>query len=126
MSGEHSLELKRLEYQERDKVLQLKLKELEVREKELALEYKAKELELHNAKSHPVESSEVPFDVGKYIRFVPPFQESEMDKYFMHFEVVWTVLLQSVFVGKACEIYSTLPVEQSAGYQVVRDGVKNL
>ena len=104
-----------------------------MREKELALEYRAKELELHNAKACTIEVSEVPFDVGKHIRFVPPFQESEVDKYFMHFEKlatslkwpedVWTVLLQSVFVGKAREIYSALPFEHSARYQAVRDAV---
>ena len=127
-----------MEYQERDKALQLKLKELEVREKELALEYKAKELELHNAKTHTVKVYdvkvyEVPFDVGKHIHFIPPFQESEVDKYFMHFEKVatslkwpedvWTVVLQSVFVGKAREVYSALPVEHCARYQTVRDAV---
>ena len=130
LSGEQSLELKKLEYQERDKALQLKLKELEVREKELSLEYKAKELD---AKTCTAKISEVPFDVGKHIRFVPPFQESEVDKYFMHFEKVatslkwpedvWTVLLQSVFVGKAREIYSALPVKHSARYHVVKDAV---
>ena len=130
LSGEQSLELKKLEYQERDKALQLKLKELEVREKELSLEYKAKELD---AKTCTAKTSEVPFDVGKHICFVPPFQESEVDKYFMHFEKVatslkwpedvWTVLLQSVFVGKAHEIYSALPVKHSARYHVVKDAV---
>ena len=34
LSGEQTLELRKLVYQERDKVLQLKLKELDVREKE--------------------------------------------------------------------------------------------
>ena len=80
LSGEQSLELKRLEYQEKDKGLQLKLKELEVRERELLLEYKVKELELHNAKTCTAETSEVPIDVGKHICFVPPFQESEIEK----------------------------------------------
>ena len=122
-----------MEYQERDKALQLKLKELDVREKELALEYKAKELELHNAKTRTVKVSEVPFDVGKHICFVPPFQESEKGKYLMRFEKVatslkwpedvWTVPLQSVFVGKAREIYAALPVEHSARYQTMRDAV---
>ena len=102
-----------------------------MREKKLALEYKTKDLELHNAKT--VEVSEVPFDVGKHIHFVPPFQESEVDKYFMHFEKVatslkwpedvWTVLLQSVFVDMAREIYSVLPDEHSARYQTVRDAM---
>ena len=26
------------------------------------------------------------FDVGRHVHFVPPFQETEVDKYFMHFE----------------------------------------
>ena len=26
------------------------------------------------------------FDVTKHIRLVPPFQEKEVDKYFLHFE----------------------------------------
>ena len=53
--------------------------------------------------------------------------------YFMHFEKVvtslkwledvWMVLLQSVFVGKSCEIYSALPVEHITRYQVVKDTV---
>ena len=104
-----------------------------MREKELTLEYKAKWLELHNAKTCTVEVSEVPFDIEKHIHFIPPFQESEVDKYFMHFEKVttnfkwpedvWTVLLQNVFVGKTREMYSALPVEHSARYQTVKDAV---
>ena len=83
--------------------MQLKLKELEIREKQLALEYKAKELELIAAKGRSSETDVTPFDVGKHIRLVPLFQETEVDKYFMHFEKiasnlkwpedVWTVLL---------------------------------
>ena len=38
-------------------------------------------------------------------------------------EDVWTVLLQSAFAGKAREIYSALPVEQSSKYQVVKEAV---
>ena len=38
-------------------------------------------------------------------------------------EDVWTVLLQSVFIGKARETYLALPVEHSARYQTVRDAV---
>ena len=73
------------------------------------------------------------FDVSKHIRLVPPFQEEEVDKYFIHFEniatslewprEVWTILLQSVLVGKAREIYSALPVETSARYDEVRKAI---
>lgn len=101
-----------------------------MREKELSLEYKAKELKVHNAKTHTIETSEVPFDVGKNICWFLLFK---VDKYFIHFEKVagytslkwpeniWIVLLQSVFVGKARKIYSTIPVKHSARYQIVKD-----
>ena len=64
------------------------------------------------------------FDVTKYIKLVPPFQERDVDKYFLHFEKAagnlkwpkeyWVMLLQSVLVGKAREIYTQLSVEQAA------------
>ena len=74
-----------------------------------------------------------PFDVSKYIRFVPLFQEKEVDKYFLHFEKVstsltwpkdeWMVLLQSVLVGKAREVYSAMTVEKSSQYDHVKQAV---
>ena len=69
------------------------------------------------------------FDVTKHIRLVPPFQEKEVDKYFLNFEKVaenlnwpkeyWTLLLQSVLMGKAHEIYIQLGVEPSHHYETV-------
>ena len=110
--GEQSLELRKLEYQERDKVLQLKLKELDVREKELALEDKAKELELHNARCYTAEALEhLVILVKTFILFCRFKSLRWTSMYFMHFEKiatgvklpeeVWTVLFQSVLVGKA-------------------------
>ena len=71
------------------------------------------------------------FDVTKHIRLVPPFQEKEVDKYFLDFEKVaenlnwpkehWTLLLQSVLIGKAREIYTQLAVEQSHHYETVKE-----
>ena len=71
----------------------------------------------------PLDSSKT-FDVTKHIRLVPPFQEKEVDKYFLHFEKVaenlkwpkehWTLLLHSVLIGKAREIYIQLSLEQSS------------
>ena len=65
------------------------------------------------------------FDVTKHIRLVPPFQEKGVDKYFLHFEKFaenlkwpkehWTLLLQSVVIGKAREIYTQLSLEQGGG-----------
>ncbi|CAB3998644.1 Hypothetical predicted protein [Paramuricea clavata] len=61
---------------------------------------------------------------------VPPFQEREVDKYFLHFEKVakncnwpkesWTMLLQSVLLGKAWELFSQLTVEDSGEYDTVK------
>ena len=73
------------------------------------------------------------FDVSKHIRFVPTFNETEVDKYFLHFEKVacslkwlrylWTLLLQSTLVGKAREAYSALSIEESCQYEVVKAAV---
>ena len=58
----------------------------------------------------PAERTTATLDVSKYIRFAPPFQEKEVDKYFLHFEKIATslelapdvgmLLLHSVLVGK--------------------------
>ena len=71
------------------------------------------------------------FDVTKHIRLVPPFQEKEVDKYFLHFEKVaenlkwpkehWTLLLQSVLIGKARETYIQLGVEQSHHHETIKE-----
>ena len=71
------------------------------------------------------------FVVTKHIRLVPPFQEKDFNKHFLHFEKIasnlkwpkeyWVMLLQSVLVGKAREIYTQLSVEQAASYDIVKD-----
>ena len=33
-----------------------------------------------------VEKSSAKFDVTKHIKFVPPFQQADIDKIFLHFE----------------------------------------
>ena len=73
------------------------------------------------------------FDPARNIRLVPPFQEKEVDKYFAHFEKVadslnwpkesWVLLLQSVLVGKAQEIYGSLSVEQSSTYEHIKEAI---
>ena len=126
--------------QERDHDCQLKLKEVELREKKLALkeremqlQLQLKELEVSKAAT-PVSTESLPtiapFDVSRQVRLVPPFQEQEVEQIFLHFEKVaanlhWsaeakTMLLQSVLVGKAREAYSSLSVEQSSDYEIVK------
>ena len=130
----NAMELKRLELADRGKEResQLRLKELEIRKKKLSVQLRLRELDAPSPPTVTPRTVEPPqFDISIQIRFIPPFQEKEVDKYFLHFEKiatslawpkdVWTLLLQSVLTGKAQEIYSALSVEQSSRY----DGVKS-
>ena len=132
-----AIELKRLELQDKEKECeaQLKMKEMELRGQELALQLKLKELEIATASTAPPvpTSRQAEFDVTKQVRFVPPFQETKVDKYFLHFEKVassfswpkqvWTLLLQSSLLGKAYEAYSTLSIEQNSDYDTVKRSI---
>ena len=115
-----------MEEREKEKHREI-LKEIELEKERMHYDIKMKELELSSKSMPPVsfDPSKV-FDVTKHIRLVPPFQEKEVDKYFLHFEKVaenlkwpkehWTLLLQSVVIGKAREIYTQLPLDQSSDY----------
>ena len=91
------------------------------REKEREFQLRMREIEMQERVNQPKQKIKYNFDVTKHIRLVPPFQEKEVDKYFLHFEKVaenlnwpkehWTLLLQSVLIGKAREIYTQLGVE---------------
>ena len=131
----------RLEMEEREKEKQREMERekleqherIEIEKEKLLFELKMKELELQGtSKSKPLPlDSGKNFDVTKHIRLVPPFQEKEVDKYFLHFEKVaenlkwprehWTLLLQSVVIGKAREIYTQLSLEQSSDYDKVKE-----
>ena len=128
-TSEDVLELKRLELQdrERERESQLRIKELEIREEELTVQLRLRELKTPApAPPSAVERppSETRFDISKQIRFVPPFQEQEVDKYFLHFEKIatslewpremWTLLLQNALIGKVHEVYSSMSVEESS------------
>ena len=91
------------------------------------------ELKMASLGKHPPSDKASTFDPARNIRLVPPFQEKEVDKYFAHFEKVadslnwpkesWVLLLQSVLVGKAQEIYGSLSVEQSSNYEHVKEAI---
>ena len=116
----HDLELKA----EQEKAL------LEAEKEAAACEHELKMAGL--GKHSPSDKASV-FDPARNIRLVPPFQEKEVDKYFAHFEKVadslnwlkesWVLLLQSVLVGKAQEIYGSLSVEQSSDYEHVKEAI---
>uniref|UniRef100_UPI0035901BDB uncharacterized protein n=1 Tax=Myxine glutinosa TaxID=7769 RepID=UPI0035901BDB len=111
-------------------------RELKERDMELQQEIKFKELELmrERGEAPPWLTGSTPnqktWDVGRHVSLVPPFSEKEVAKFFPHFEKVarqlnwpeeaWTILVQSVLVGKAQEIYSALPMDQCADYEVLK------
>ena len=125
------LELK-AEREKRD--LELKAEQekalLEAKKEAAAREH---ELKMASLGKHSPSDKASAFDPGRNIRLVPPFQEKEVDKYFARFEKVadslnwpkesWVLLLQSVLVGKAQEIYGSLSVEQSSNYEHVKEAI---
>ena len=129
-------ELRLAELKEACELCELELKA----EKEKALlagelEAAAREHELKMASliKHSPSDRASAFDPARNIRLMPPFQEKEVDKYFVHFEKgadsvnwpkeSWVLLLQSVLVGKVQEIYGSLSVEQSSNYEHVKEAI---
>ena len=125
---EREREREEREREEREKERKM---EREEREKEREFQSRMREIEMQERANQPKQKIEYNFDVTKHIRLVPPLQEKEVDKYFLHFEKVaenlnwpkehWTLLLQSVLIGKAREIYTQLGVEQSHHYDTVKE-----
>ena len=127
----------------REEARELRLAELkearELRELELKAEAdkeaaaREHELRMAGLGIHSPKDKASAFDPARNIRLVPPFQEKEVDKYLAHFEKVadslnwpkesWVLLLQSVLVGKAQEIYGSLSVEQSSNYEHVKEAI---
>ena len=134
LERQERLEKEKLEREERLEIEKEKLRfENEEKERERLFQLRIKEIEFNEkskSKSLSSDTSKI-FDVTKHIRLVPPFQEKEVDKYFLHFEKVaenlkwprehWTLLLQSVVIGKAREIYTQLSLEQSSDYDKVKE-----
>ncbi|KAL0172150.1 hypothetical protein M9458_032461, partial [Cirrhinus mrigala] len=134
---ELDLELKKQEYETQ----LLRLKELELKT-DRDVKLRKLDIEAQMLRSKPIppprtrppsSSSEVgqpDFDVGKYVKLVPPFRETEVDSYFVAFERVaaklkwprdmWALLLQCNLVGKAQEVCAALPIEDSLNYDIVK------
>ena len=137
---EAARELKLAELKEARELRELELKaeqekallaaEIEAKKEAATREHELKMASL--GKQSPSDKASA-FDPARNIRLVPPFQEKEVDKYFAHFEKVadslnwpkesWVLLLQSVLVGKAQEIYGSLSVEQSSNYEHVKEAI---
>jgi len=121
----------KLEMEERERKERI---EMEKEKMEMEKEIKLKEIEAKvNLEKEKGSSYSKTFDATRNIRLVPKFQESQVDKYFLHFEKIadslkwpkehWTTLLQTVFIGKAREIYSSLSVDQSNNYEIVKESI---
>ena len=129
-------ELRELELKAEREKLDLELKaeqEKALLEAEKEAAVREHELKMASLGKHPPSDKASVFDPARNIRLVPPFQEKEVDKYFAHFEKVadslnwpkesWVLLMQSVLVGKAQEIYGSLSVEQSSNYEHVKEAI---
>ncbi|CAI5687993.1 unnamed protein product [Oreochromis niloticus] len=140
-----------LEAQEREQTrkaefdLKLRIRQLEI---EAEKEVKLKQLDVEAMRltqsqsspsspvtSHPLHSSgsTCRFDVRKNIALVPTFRETEVDSYFNAFERIatslewpkemWAVLLQCKLMGKAQEVVSSLSIENSMKYDVLKESI---
>ena len=73
------------------------------------------------------------FDLTKHVRLVPQFSESEVEKYFQHFEkiaknlhwpeIVWSTLLQTALKGKAQKTFAALSFDDSSDYDFVKAAI---
>ncbi|KAI3357900.1 hypothetical protein L3Q82_016288, partial [Scortum barcoo] len=128
-----------------DHELKLQVRRLEIEaEKEVKLkqlEVEAMKITSEQTSSHPVDKSSSSqtisyrqgFDVSKNIALVPAFRETEVDSYFNAFERIataldwpmdmWPILLQCKLVGKAQEVVSSLPLEDSLRYVVLKEAI---
>ena len=133
---DHELQKEKVRMQqEHDFELQKeKIRMEQVLEKEkIEAQIRLKEIELASQPKPIVKAEGDIFDASKNIRLVPKFTEKNVDKYFANFEKVaanlkwpkdvWATLLQSVLIGKAAEVYTSLSLEQSVKYDVVKEAI---
>ena len=131
---QYELELRKLEFEDREKERQLQReREENDRKMQLELEKIKSEQSLESSKKLEVSPESKDFDAAKNIRLVPKFVEKSVEKYFPQFEKVadnlkwprsvWSILLQSVLVGKAAEVYSALSVADSSDYDKVKTAI---
>ncbi|XP_064090682.1 uncharacterized protein LOC135204397 [Macrobrachium nipponense] len=127
--------------------LRIKLKELDIaaerervaaervraeereRERKLERERMEHELKLEEIKVRHRQGSG-DFDVAKYMKMVPPFDENEVTNYFITFEKVakgmgwpktsWSILLQCALKGRAQEVFSSLSEETCGNYDELK------
>ncbi|KAJ8027754.1 hypothetical protein HOLleu_29798 [Holothuria leucospilota] len=140
MEMNKEIRLKEMERErEREEREREEREERERKEREMQMEEKAREHEfrLKQLKLGVIKGSDPKigldtrgFDVSKHVKFVPKFQEDNVEKFFNHFEKLgeqlkwpkdeWSILIQSNLTGKAQEVYSALSIEDSMDYDKVK------
>ncbi|XP_062895088.1 uncharacterized protein LOC134341199 isoform X1 [Mobula hypostoma] len=127
---------KEVERQERERQLEREERErdrqLEREEKQREREFELEKLKIR-AEQGLVPNQGGGFRATQEVRLVPPFDDTDVDRYFLHFEKVaisqdwprdkWVVLLQSVLKGKAQEAYSALSAEDAQRYEVMKEAI---
>ncbi|KAJ8031164.1 hypothetical protein HOLleu_27809 [Holothuria leucospilota] len=125
------------EKEEREMQMQKEREEREERERREAREheFRLKQLELGviKASDPKIGLDTGVFNISKHVKFVPKFQEDNVEKFFNHFEKLgeqlkwprdkWSILIQSNFTGKAQEVYSALSIEDSMDYDKVKKAI---
>ncbi|KAJ8027781.1 hypothetical protein HOLleu_29832 [Holothuria leucospilota] len=137
---DNTFELKRLEI-EMNKEIRLKEMEREREREEREMQREKEEREERERREEKAREHEYPkigldtggFDVSKHVKFVPKFQEDNVEKFFNHFEKLgeqlkwpkdkWSILIQSNFTGKTQEVYSALSIEDSMDYDKVKKAI---
>src|SRR6218665_106397 len=132
----------RLEMEENDKkaAYDLELRKLEI-EKEIEKERLAL-AEREQIRKHGLRTQGIRVDEGGHtedtdsfrmssaIKFVPKFQEQDLEKFLLNFEKSmeihnfpkdkWTALIHTKLTGKASKVFSTLSTEQCKNYDIVK------
>ena len=122
---------RQIEEKERDRQERIEEKERDRQEKERDRQH---ELELARLGiSSTCSEQGTHFNVCKYIKLVPRFNEKEVSKFFESFEKVasqlkwlkdyWAIMLQAVLTGKAQVAYSSMSAEESASYDKVKQAI---
>ncbi|KAJ8043233.1 hypothetical protein HOLleu_10230 [Holothuria leucospilota] len=116
---DNAFELKRLEME----VNKVRLKELEREKEEREMQMQREKVARERGFNPKIGLDTGGFDVYKHVKFVPKFQEDNVEKFFNHFEKLgeqlkcprdkWSILVQSNLTGKAQGVYSALSIEDS-------------
>ena len=118
--------------------VEVRLKELELEKARIELERERVSLQKARETGFDRNAAGVGaghFDITKHVRMVPEFDESDVDRYFLHFEQVaesmewpkekWPHLLQTKLKGKACDAYAALSREEANTYATVKSAILN-